>query len=319
LAQFATAGIGAYAQKKAQDKIVALEEKEQTAFSQFTGLSPEMSKQTDNSTRQAIMQQILQQRFATPEAPEFQIKESDEGFVRIDPQTGISEPITTGGEQVRGKIKKPLVEVSTGDLESSFEKDMGKNKAAEYKTVLEDADKSFAFSNNLNAIEVAINDGAYLGAGSSKIVAINEFAAALGLPTDLDKSSNTRMIEQRLNDLTLQATGKLKGAISEKELDLAQKTIFKLGTSEIATRKAVRLLKSLNKYSQGLGEIAEGMETDGTFTTGFRVAKRKYNKEFRTNFKKELEAPIDMNPRGSTKETTPTQPSTGGNKFLGFE
>ena len=161
-----------------------------------------------------------------------------------------------------------------------------------------------------------MDEGAFLGAGASKFVAINEFAAAVGLPADLDKASNTRVIEQRLNDLTLQATGKLKGAISEKELDLAKKTIFKLGTSEIATRKAIRTLRSLSKYDQGLSKLANQAEQDRTFTTNFRKQKRVYDREFRKSFMEDLRTPIKTQKESdNTKQSQPM----GEIKFLGFE
>jgi hypothetical protein len=307
-AQLGTAAIGAFAQKRAKDKILAQEEQRNIALSKVTGLGLDLVSQLSDSSKQSAMDLALKSRFSQPK---FDIRESDQGFVRINAQTGTAEPIMTNGEQLKSKVKKPLVEVKTGDLESSFEKESGKNKAARFNSILEAGDKSFAFDRNLDAIEVAMDEGAFLGAGASKFVAINEFAAAVGLPADLDKASNTRVIEQRLNDLTLQATGKLKGAISEKELDLAKKTIFKLGTSEIATRKAIRTLRSLSKYDQGLSGLANQAEQDGTFTTTFRKQKRVYDQKFRKSFMDELRTPVKTQKQSGNinQSATPLLPS----------
>jgi hypothetical protein len=315
-AQLGTAAIGAFAQKRAKDKILAQEEQRNIALSKFTGLDLDLVGQLSPASRESAEQLALKSRLSQPKQPKYDIREGNQGFVRINAQTGTAEPIMTNGEQLKSKVKKPLVEVKTGDLESSFEKESGKNKAARFNSILEAGDKSFAFDRNLDAIEVAMDEGAFLGAGASKFVAINEFAAAVGLPADLDKASNTRVIEQRLNDLTLQATGKLKGAISEKELDLAKKTIFKLGTSEIATRKAIRTLRSLSKYDQGLSKLANQAEQDRTFTTNFRKQKRVYDREFRKSFMEDLRTPIKTQKESdNTKQSQPM----GEIKFLGFE
>jgi hypothetical protein len=309
-AQLATAGIGAFAQNRARKQLAELEQQEQQAFAtqfpQFAGLASQTTPETRQAAIQAQLGGQIKQQFATPKQPDFQIKESEQGFVRINPQTGEAFPITTGDQPLKGKPSKPLVEVKTGELETQFQKERGRGKAARLGEIIEAGDKSTSFERNIDVIESALDEGAFVGPGATKIATINEISSALGLPAGLEKAANTRVIEQRLNDLTLEATGKLKGAISEKELDLAKKTIFDLGTSETATRKALKTLRALSRYDQQLSDLASSLEDQGRFTSDFRKEKRVFDKEFRKNFLQELKEPV-------------AEPAQGNIKFIGFE
>lgn len=122
-AQLATAGIGAFAQKRAKDKLVAQEQEEQLAFGKITGLDPELSRQTSPATRQAILQQVLKQRFAgTPEA------QSPLGKLQADISSGLLSQ-EVGQQAIEKQIapKKPdsKIELTQGQEASdkAFAKD----------------------------------------------------------------------------------------------------------------------------------------------------------------------------------------------------
>lgn len=249
----------------------------------------------------------VEKTLASTEPTKREIKEAEGGFFAIDPITARALPVRTEeGVALQPKAKKPLVEVKTGDLETSFQKETGKKKAELLSDVLSSGDTASGLVRNLDAIETALDEGAFVGFGADKVASLNEIGAAFGFESDLDKASNTRVIQQRLNDLTLQATGRLKGAISEKELDIARRTIFDLGTSEQATRKAINTLRVLSSYDEGLADLASRLEQEGKFTTDFRKEKRIYDKEFSKILKEQLKEPKqeqkEINPKDLSDE-----------------
>jgi hypothetical protein len=315
--QIATAGIGAFAQNRAKK---ALEEDRinktaafEAARPQYKGLN--LSIETQDAIGLAEATARIKQQFAIPKEPKFEIKEGEGGFFRVNPQTGETFPISgQAGSQLKSKPPKPLVEVKTGGVETEFEKSRGKGKATKLQSILDAGDTATAFDLNLDQIEQALDEGAFVGAGATQIATINEVAAAFGLPVDLDKSANTRKIQQRVGELTLQATGKLKGAISEKELKLAERTVFDIGTSEAATRKGIQTLRTLSSYDQRLADMASNLESEGKFTTNFRKEKKAFDREFRKELRKGLKSTNDQ-----LSQEDPQQGSTTGFKILSIE
>ena len=133
-AQLGTAAIGAFAEKKARDKLMQQEElrnQKMGAMLESQGLSPDLAGLMSPATKDAFVQQIVKSKLTTPAAPKYDIREGEGGFVRIDPQTGTAEPIKTAqGGQLKSKIKSPETVVNIGDkrtkldekiLEKSFE------------------------------------------------------------------------------------------------------------------------------------------------------------------------------------------------------
>ena len=109
LAQIATAGIGAFAQNRAQKQLAELEVQEQQQFAQQFPQFKNLARSTTAPTRQAAIQaQIggqIKQQFAKP------IQKTDQGLVRINSQSGESFPITG---QEGGRVGVP------GPKEPSF-------------------------------------------------------------------------------------------------------------------------------------------------------------------------------------------------------
>lgn len=332
-AQLATAGIGAFAQNRARKKLAEQEKISQEAFAtqfpQFAGLSGQLTPETRQAVIAKQLSGQIEQQFS-PTAKR-QIIQTERGFFAADPQTGESIPVTTtpredrliggatrDGEQLKPDIlrparKAPLVQVKTGELETQFQKERGKGKAGKLQEIFDAGDRATAFDLNLDQIEQALDQGAFVGPASSKVATLNEISASLGLPADLESAANTRKIQQRVGDLTLQATGKLKGAISEKELKLAERTVFDLGTSELATRKAIDTLRTLTSYDQQLADLSSQLESEGRFTTDFRKEKKAFDKNFRKNLLDQINTPL---PEIKTQEEVTTGT---GIKFIGFE
>jgi len=132
-AQLGTAAIGAYAEKKARDKLMAENERRKQKMGlllEQKGISSEFADLLSPTSQDALVQQIIKSELTPPTAPKYDIRESEGGFVRIDPQTGTAEPIkTTQGEQLRSKAKK----VKTEELKlSEGQKATDKAFAEEY-------------------------------------------------------------------------------------------------------------------------------------------------------------------------------------------
>jgi len=119
VAQIATAGIGAFAQNRAKKQLAELEQQEQAAFAtqfpQFSGLAGQTTPETRQAAIQAQLSRQIKQQFEKPEKPKFSIQKTDQGLIRVDPQTGESFPITSSeGKRVgvpkpkEGDAKKPL-------------------------------------------------------------------------------------------------------------------------------------------------------------------------------------------------------------------
>ena len=273
-AQLATAGIGVFAQNKARKELAAQELASQQAFArvnpEFGNIASQLSPEArENITlKKALLQS--QSRFAPAPTPL-----SPLGKIQADVQAGFISP-----EQAQLSIKKvtstdPLVQVTTGETQTQFQKERGKVAAKQFEAANENATNAIIFNQNLDEVEAALDEGAFTGVGASKIAFINEAAASLGLPADLDKASNTRAIQQRLSALAIEATKNLKGAISEKELDLAKQSVLKLGTSEQANRQAIAILRRLNQKQIQIGDLANRLAEEGRFVQDFAKERKK--------------------------------------------
>lgn len=311
-AQLATAGIGAFAQNRARKQLAEQEQQAQQAFAaqfpQFAGLAGQLTPETRQAVIAKQLSGQIEQQFAPAPTPLSTI-----GKIESDVRAGLISEEAGRRAIEKATTTKPLVEVKTGEVETEFQKARGKGKAGKLQEIFDSGDRATAFDINLDQIEQALDQGAFIGPGATKVATLNEISASLGLPADLESAANTRKIQQRVGDLTLQATGKLKGAISEKELKLAERTVFDIGTSELATRKAIQTLRTLTSYDQRLADLAAGLESEGRFTTEFRKEKKEFDKNFRDELTKQIEEPLAAAPAAPTTEPQPQI------KFLGFE
>ncbi len=271
-AQLATAGIGVFAQNKARKELAAQELASQQAFTrvnpEFGNIASQLSPEArENITLRKAIAQTTPAPASTPLSPL--------GKIQADVQAGFISP-----EQAQLSIKKvtstdPLVQVTTGETQTQFQKERGKVAAKQFEAANENATNAITFNQNLDEVEAALDEGAFTGVGASKIAFINEALASLGLPADLDKASNTRAIQQRLSALAIEATKNLKGAISEKELDLAKQSVLKLGTSEQANRQAIAILRRLNQKQIQIGDLANRLAEEGRFVQDFAKERKK--------------------------------------------
>lgn len=327
-AQLGTAAIGAFAEKKARDKLMQQEElrkQKMGAVLEKQGLSPDLADLMSPASQDALVQQIIKSELTTAPAPKYDIREGEGGFVRIDPQTGTAEPIkTTQGEQLRGKAKKPLVEVKTGELETEERKQLGKVFAKKYESITDAGDQARRGIETLETLKQAVSNpdaaqGAFadLRAGSKKVADLFGF--------DVEGLKDDAIIAAVGNKLALQLRnpkgedGGLTGATSDRDLKFLvagvpnrNKTQSQnLALIEIGMKDKERTLQLKNLADQYLSE-------KGTFK-GFAKVKKEFYENNPLFPDKEGKDRISDMLRGNSPRMTPTEQPVTGIKFLGIE
>jgi len=327
-AQLGTAAIGAFAEKKARDKLMAENERRKQKMGlllEQKGISSEFADLLSPTSQDALVQQIIKSELTPPTAPKYDIRESEGGFVRIDPQTGTAEPIkTTQGEQLRSKVKKPLVEVKTGELETEERKQLGKVFAKKYESISDAGDQARRGIETLETLKQAVSNpdaaqGAFadLRAGSKKVADLFGF--------DVEGLEDDAIIAAVGNKLALQLRnpkgedGGLTGATSDRDLRFLvagvpnrNKTQSQnLALIEVGMRDKERTLQLKNLADQYLSE-------KGTFK-GFAKVKKEFYENNPLFPDKEDKARISDMLRGNAPRMTPAeQPATGGSNIIDF-
>jgi hypothetical protein len=158
-AQLGTAAIGAFAQKRAKDKILAQEEQRNIALSKFTGLDLDLVGQLSDSSKQSAMDLALKSRFSQPEqatpqsplgkiqadinaglipkdigmqaiekqtAPNRKTIETAQGLGLLDERTGNIEPVNvkTAKQAERERAKQETMSFDVAGLSSVRDKVM---------------------------------------------------------------------------------------------------------------------------------------------------------------------------------------------------
>ena len=110
-AQLAVAGIGAYAQNKAEKQLAAQELMSQQLFAQnnpeLAGLAGQLSSEARDqiSLKRALLQ--TEQQFAAPTPEDFSIQKTDQGLFRVNAQTGEAFPIKAGDQSIGVNTPEP--------------------------------------------------------------------------------------------------------------------------------------------------------------------------------------------------------------------
>lgn len=327
-AQLGTAAIGAFAEKKARDKLMQQEElrkQKMGAMLESQGLSPDLAGLMSPATQDAFVQQIVKSKLTTPAAPKYDIREGEGGFVRIDPQTGIAEPInTTQGEQLRGEVKKPLVEVKTGELETEEKKQLGRVFAKKYESITEAGDQARRGLDTYETLKQAVSNpdaaqGAFanLRAGSKKVADLFGFEVK-GLDDDA-------IIAAVGNKLALQLRnpkgedGGLTGATSDRDLKFLVAGVPNKNKTQSQNLALIEIGIKDKKRTIQLRNLADQYQSEkGTFKGFSKVKKDFYENNSLFPDKEDKDRISDML-RGNAPKITPTEQSTTGIKFLGFE
>tara|TARA_Y100000361_G_C11156322_1_gene344354 strand:- start:769 stop:1983 length:1215 start_codon:yes stop_codon:yes gene_type:complete len=235
-----------------------------------------------------------------PKEPNFELRETTEGTVRIDKRTGDVFPVTgPDGSQLQVP-QKPETQINMLPAEKSEQIEYGKNLQKQYQGYIDRGNSADYKLNTLLELEQAVqNPNAAQGFAANIRAQGKKAADFFGIK--LDGLEDDAIIEAIANKLTLQARspkssdGGLTGNTSDRDVKFLQasepgrsRTMAQnLALIKIAKRKAERSIK--------LRDLAiEHMEKFGTMK-GFNKVKKEYNNKpenhiIRPDEKEELKA-----------------------------
>ena len=314
-AQLGTAAIGAFAEKKARDKLMAENERRKQKMGlllEQKGMSSELADLLSPTSQDALVQQIIKSEL-TPTPTKYDIRESEGGFVRIDPQTGIAEPIKTSqGEQLRGKAKK----VKTEELElSEGQKATDKAFAKEY--VEFKAKGGYADSQKqISQLKGVRDELLKITSGESKK---NLSGPGFGfVPDKIIAFTNPEALstKQRVEEVVQRNLRLILGAqFTEKEGERLIARAYDERLSEAENAKRLNaLIDQMERAARSKESAAKYFEKEGTLR-GWKGKEytlsdieQSFNKKFGIKEEKKVSDKLKSN----------EQPATGI-KFLGFE
>ena len=312
-AQLATAGIGAFAQNRARKQLAEQELQDKAAFErnfpQFAGLN--LSRETREAARGAF---VAQQLKGAP-TPKFQIKETEAGLTRIDPQTGQVIPITLEGRQLRGKPQKPLVEVKTGEFEKEEQKQLGKVFAKKFEQITQAGDAARRGLETLQTLEVAVSNpeaaqGAFAGIrAESKKIADLFGVKVKGLKDDAIISAVGNKLALQLRNPRGEDGG-LTGATSDRDLKFLVQGVPNRDKTQSQNLALIEIGKRDKERTIRLKQLADQyLEENGTFR-GFAKVKENF---FENNplFEEGSEDKDNIKRMLSGVDETITEPSQG--------
>lgn len=261
-AQLGTAAIGAFAQKRANDKLMEIEKQEQMAFGkalpQFAGLASQLSPET----RQAlILKQASSQidsQFARPEAqsplgklqadikagllpenigmqaiqkqiaPERKTIETDRGFALLDERTGKVEPLN---------VKTPK--------QAEKEKEKKENLAFDVAALSSVKDKVATVNNKID--QLLNNPDLDFAIGKSGLVARNVSGTkSFGIAQDVKTITANAAFQALQSMREASKTGGALGQVSERELDLLENSFAAIDPA-LPDKQFKRNLKEVKK------------------------------------------------------------------------
>ena len=324
-AQLGTAAIGAYAEKKARDKLMAENERRKQKMGlllEQKGISSEFADLLSPTSQDALVQQIIKSELTPPTAP---TPQSPLAKLQADIEAGLI-PEDIGRQAIQQQVQptKPLVEVKTGELETQEKKELGKIFAKKYESITQAGDQARRGLETLETLKQAVSNpdaaqGAFadLRAGSKKVADLFGF--------DVEGLEDDAIIAAVGNKLALQLRnpkgedGGLTGATSDRDLRFLvagvpnrNKTQSQnLALIEIGMRDKERTLQLKNLADQYLSE-------KGTFK-GFAKVKKEFYENNPLFPDKEEKVRISDMLRGNAPRMTPTeQPATGGSNIIDF-
>jgi hypothetical protein len=267
-AQLGTAAIGAFAEKKARDKLMAENERRKQKMGlllEQKGISSEFADLLSPTSQDALVQQIIKSELTPPTAP---TPQSSLGKLQADIGAGLI-PEDIGRQAIEKQIqpKKPLVEVKTGELETQEKKELGKIFAKKYESITQAGDQARRGLETLETLKQAVSNpdaaqGAFadIRAGSKKVADLFGF--------DVEGLEDDAIIAAVGNKLALQLRnpkgedGGLTGATSDRDVKFLvagvpnkNKTQSQnLALIEIGIRDKERTIKLSNLANQYLAE-----------------------------------------------------------------
>ena len=180
-------------------------------------------------------------------------------------------------------VRKPdttALNVNTGRQFTPEEKKVGESRATRIdKTYFEPAAKASETITNINqALAILEQNPDVAGLGAEAILNLKSLVGGIvnafgvdpeKLGIDLDKINDQQVFRSIINKLVLDQTSKLKGALSNKELDFSGKATAQLGTTAEANKVILAFQKQAALKVQIMSnEAADYFSENGTYGRG---------------------------------------------------
>ena len=180
-------------------------------------------------------------------------------------------------------VRKPdttALNVNTGRQFTPEEKKVGESRATRIdKTYFEPAAKASETITNINqALAILEQNPDVAGLGAEAILNLKSLVGGIvnafgvdpeKLGIDLDKINDQQVFSSIINKLVLDQTSKLKGALSNKELDFSGKATAQLGTTAEANKVILAFQKQAALKVQIMSnEAADYFSENGTYGRG---------------------------------------------------
>lgn len=178
----------------------------------------------------------------------------------INKKTGEYEPIAGGF--VRAD-QKPQTVVNVGGNQSEFQKETGKLNAKAFAEIASQGKQIRSEENKINRL-IQLNEKAYEGAGSDTKLLIGQVAKNFGIDIEgLPESEAFRAIS---NELVLDKSQQMSGALSEGDMAFLRKTVPNLGNTKEGRKQVFDYSKKLmDRQKEYIKKANEFRKDNGYF------------------------------------------------------
>jgi len=295
-AQLATAGIGKFAQNRAQKQLA---EQDLQTRTNIEGRFPELAGL--NLSAETLQAEGLRRANITSAAPKRVIRETAGGLVSINPATGRSIPVTAeGGRQLQPSVKERTV-VNVGGEEPAFRKSIeqtrGSKVGARIDKIETDADAAVGVLANLDVIEGNLSNVQTTGPLDSAKIFMNNLGTQLGLQLDLSETSSLEQINAASKQLSVPLVKQLGVNPTDRDAKIIEATVAGLGKSKDANKNLIHVLRQVSNKRLVHAKISDQLRDEGREREIARTI-REYDKSNPTTQLKKSSA-VPLTPSGT--------------------
>ncbi|ELX7502034.1 phage DNA ejection protein [Vibrio fluvialis] len=181
----------------------------------------------------------------------------------LNKRTGQFEPIQGGF--VRGE-QKPQTVVNVGGNQSKFDEEIGKLNAKAYTDIQQQQKQVRAEENKVDRL-IKLNEKAFSGPGANAKLAVGALAKNLGI--DISGMPESEQFRAISNELVLDKSQQMSGALSEGDMAFLQNTVPNLSNTREGRKQVFDYNKALLNRQKDYAKQAQQFRKDkGYFDQG---------------------------------------------------
>lgn len=181
----------------------------------------------------------------------------------LNKKTGQFEPIQGGF--VRGE-QKPQTVVNVGGNQSKFDEEIGKLNAKAYTDIQQQQKQVRAEENKVDRL-IKLNEKAFSGPGANAKLAVGALAKNLGI--DISGMPESEQFRAISNELVLDKSQQMSGALSEGDMAFLQNTVPNLSNTREGRKQVFDYNKALLNRQKDYAKQAQQFRKDkGYFDQG---------------------------------------------------